>query len=232
MVARLVAAVEPHERPDRGSVRKAHHIGRDEAQRVHIPACAAVEVGRLEHEVPELCHLRRRQRRTLRIVDANRVVRGIVGNGRANRLRRDRGEAVMHADRDAERVDEAHDRAPAGAVGRFDRTARGLRQRLQVVGGGDRQSEADEPRRVAATDAIDVRRRAGPAEEEFVSALRGDRQPEVDEIVSRAVEVGPFEMRVEQRVRLHRRRAAARQFDASRTLPDIGGMIHGGLLSG
>src|SRR5208282_6803923 len=79
-------------------------------------------------------------------------------------------------------------------------------------------------RRVAAADAIDVRRRAGAAQEEFVSALRGDRQPEVDEIVSRAVEVGTFKMRVEQRVRLHRRRAAARQFDASRTLPDIGGM--------
>ena len=94
MVARLGAAVEPHERPDRGSVRKAHYIGRDEAQHVHIPARAAVEVGGLKHEVPVLCHLRRGQRRTLRIVDANRVVRGIVRNGRANRLRRDRGEAV------------------------------------------------------------------------------------------------------------------------------------------
>src|SRR5271165_3523184 len=54
MVGRLVAAVEPHERPDRGSVREAHHVGRDEAQHVHIPACAAVEVGRLEHGWPSL----------------------------------------------------------------------------------------------------------------------------------------------------------------------------------
>ena len=227
MVGRLVAAVEAHERPDRGSVRKAHHVGRYEAQHVHIPACAAVEVGRLEHKVPELRHLRRRQRRTLRIVDADRLVRSIVRNGRANRLRRDRGEAMMDADRDAERVDEAHDGAAARPVGRFDGTARRLRQRLQVVGGGDGQSEADEPRRRAATDAIDVRRRAGAAQEEFVLALRDDEQPEVDEIVPRAVQVGPFEMRVEQRVRLDHRRAAARQFDASRTLPDIGRMIHG-----
>ena len=158
MVGRLVAAVEAHERPDRGSVRKAHHIGRNEAQSVHVPARAAVEVGRLEHKVPELRHLRRRQRRTLRIVDADRVVRSIVRNGRADRLRRGRSETVMDADRDAERVDEAHDGAPTGAVCLFDRKAHRLRQRLQVVGGGDRQSEADEPRRVAAADAIDVRR--------------------------------------------------------------------------
>ena len=111
MVARLVAAVEAHERPDRGSVLKAHHVRRKEAERVHIPAGAAVEIGRLEHEVAELRHLRRRQRRTLGVVDADRLVRSIVGNGRANRLRRDRSEAVMDADRDPQRVDEAYDGA-------------------------------------------------------------------------------------------------------------------------
>ena len=227
MVGRLVAAIEPHERSDRGSVREAHHVGWNEAEHVHVPAGAAVEIGRLQHEVAELRHLGRRERRALRIVDADRLVRSIVRNGRANRLRRDRGEAMMDADRDAERVDEAHDGAAARPVGRFDRTARRLRQRLQVVGGGDGQSEADEPRRVAAADAVDVRRRAGSAQEEFVLALRDDEQPEVDEIVPRTVEVGPFEMRIEQRVRLHHRRAAARQFDASRTLLNIGRMIHG-----
>ena len=227
MIGRLVAAVEPHERPDQRSVRKAHHVGRNEAQHVDIPADAAVVIGRLEHEVPELGHLRRRERRTLGVVDANRLVRSIVRNGRANRLRRDRGEAMMDADRDAERVDEPHHGAPAGAVRLFDGTAHGLRQRLQVVGGGNGQSEADEPRRSAAADAIDVRRRAGAAQKEFVLALCGDRQPEVDEIVPRAFQIGPFEMRIEQRIRLDDRRAAARQFDASRTLPDIGRMNHG-----
>ncbi len=160
--------------------------------------------------MPELCHLRRLERRTLRIVDADRLVRSIVGNGRANRLRRDRGEAMMDADRDAERVDEPHDGAAAGAVGRFDGRPARLRQRLQVVGGGDGQSEADETRRRAATDAIDVGRRAGSAQEEFVLALRDDEQPEVDEIVPRAVQVGPFEMRIEQRVRFHDRRERLR----------------------
>ena len=231
MVARLVAAVEAHERPDRGSIGKAHHIGRDEAQHVHIPARATVEIGCLEHKVPELRDLRRRKRRTLRIVDADRLVRSVVRNGRTNRLRRDRGEAMMHADRDAKRVDEAHDGASAGAICLLDGTAHGLRQRLQVVRGGDRQSEADEPGCVAVADAVDVRGRASSAQEEFVLALRDDEQPKVDEIVPRAVQVGPFEMGIEQRVGLHCRRDAARQFDASRTLPNIGRMIHGRLHS-
>ena len=135
---------------------------------------------------------------------------------------------MMDADSDAERVDEAHDEAATRPVGRFDGTARRLRQRLQVVGGGDGQSEADEPRRVAAADAVDVGRRAGSAQEEFVLALRDDEQPEVDEIVPRTVEVRAFEMRIEQRVRLDHRRAAARQFDASGPLSYIGGMDHGG----
>ena len=145
MVARLIAAVEAHERPDRGPVRKAQHARWYEAQHVHIPACAAVEVGRLEHKVPELRHLRRLQRRTLRIVNANRLVRSIVGDGRAYRLRRNRGETMMDADRDAERVDQADDGAAAGTIGRSTGRPDGLRQRLEVVGGGDRQSQADEP---------------------------------------------------------------------------------------
>ena len=81
-----------------------------------------------------------------------------MGNGRANQLRRNHSEAMMDADRDAERVDEAHDRAAAGADCLFNGKAHRLRQRLQVVGGGDGQSEADEPRRVAAAGAVDVRR--------------------------------------------------------------------------
>src|SRR5208282_807561 len=232
MVARLVAAVEAHERPDRGSVLKAHHVRRKEAERVHIPAGAAVEIGRLEHEVAELRHLRRRQRRTLGVVDADRLVRSIVGNGRANRLRRDRSEAVMDADRDPQRVDEAYDGAPARPVGRFYGTARRLRQRIEVLGRGNGQPEADEAGRRAATDAIDVRFRAGAAQEEFALALRDDQQPEVDQIVPRLVQIGAFEMGVKQGVRLDDRRAAARQFDASGSLPDIGCVIHGRLLLG
>src|SRR5271166_3565490 len=60
----------------------------------------------------------------------------------------------------------------------------------------------------AATDAIDVRLRAGAAQEELVLALRDDQQSEVDEVVPRPVQVGALEMRVKQRVGLHCRRDA------------------------
>ena len=51
MVGGLVAPIEPHEGPDRHSVGQAHHVGGDEAERVHVPAYAFIEVGRFKDEV-------------------------------------------------------------------------------------------------------------------------------------------------------------------------------------
>ena len=71
MVRRLVAAIQPHERTDRRAVRQAHDVGRKEAERVHVPTRAHVEVGRLEDEMSELRHLRRLQRGALRVIHPN-----------------------------------------------------------------------------------------------------------------------------------------------------------------
>src|SRR6202044_755187 len=101
-------------------------------------------------EVAELRHLRRPQRRTLRVVDANRLVRGIVGNGRANRLRRNRGEAVMDADRDPQRVDQADDRAAARPVSGFDGTARRPDALASALRSSAKGTDSPKPMRRAA----------------------------------------------------------------------------------
>ena len=113
MVGRLVAAVEPHEGADRRSVGQAHDVGGDEAQRVHVPARAFLEVGRLDDEVAELGDLRGLERRPLRIVHAHDLARRVVRDRGPRRQRLGRRIAVQHVDLDALRVAKAHNGASA-----------------------------------------------------------------------------------------------------------------------
>ena len=116
MVGRLVAAIEAHERADRRSVGQAHDVGGDEAERVHVPAGACVEVRGFEHEVTELCDLRRLENGTLCVVNPNRLARRVMGNWRTDRLTLELGEAVMDRDRDAFRIAEPHNGSAAGSA--------------------------------------------------------------------------------------------------------------------
>ena len=194
MVGRFVAAVEPHEGPDRRSVREAHDVGRDEAERVHVPARAFLEVGRLDDEMAELGHLRRLERRPLRIVHPHDLIRRVMRDRGARGERLGRRIAVQRVDLDALRVAKAHHRAAARVVRPFDRASELLRQGREVIGARDREPKSDEPGLGAAGDAIDVRPRTGSPQEEFVLGFRDDEQPEIAKILLSLREIGPLEM--------------------------------------
>ena len=187
----------------------------NEAERIHVPARARVEIRRFEDEMSKLRHLRRLERRALRIVHPNGLVGRVVRDRRPGRQRLALREAVQHVHRHALRIAQADDGPSPRRVGRLDRTAERFRQPFEVRHGGDREPKPHEFGDGPTARAIDVRLRSRPAQEELVFASRGDDQAEVAKISLGLPEVRPLEMNEQQFVGLDDRRPAARQRDAA-----------------
>lgn len=81
VIGRPVAQIEPHECDRRGAVRQHLDIAGDEPEMLRVPRAGFLEVGKLEHDVPEPNDFRGARRRPLRVVDSH---------GRVDRVERER----------------------------------------------------------------------------------------------------------------------------------------------
>lgn len=120
MVGRRVAAVEPHERDRRRTVRQHLDIARDETEMPRVPRARFLEIGDLEHHVADPDDLRRRGGRALRVVDANARIHGVERERRAVRQRRQSRHAGHRIDAKTGRIDEPHALAAARPRRRLD----------------------------------------------------------------------------------------------------------------
>ncbi len=229
MVRRLGAAIEPHEGAHRRAVGEAHHVRRDEAESIHVPARRNIEVRGLQDHVSELDHLRRLQLRALGVVDPDRQVRRVVGNRVAQRQRLARREAEQHFHENALGVPQSNDRSAARPFRRLDRLAKGVGEPLKIRKRRHGQAEPDEAGLRAQSRPIDVGVAPRAAHEELSFGLGDADEAEVGEIGLRLSEIRPFEADEQERVRANERRWASGQDDASRA--DLRGcaLKHGGL---
>ena len=212
MVRRFFAAVEPHEGADRRPVRQAHHVGGNEAKRVHVPARAFVEVRRFDDEMTQFRHLRRFARRTLRIVDPDYAVGSVVRNSRTQRQSPTKSLAMQDVHGDAVGAHKADKRPAARGVRGLDRAPSRLRQKLQILSLRNRKAEPSKAGTPGERDAINVGRGSRPPHEQFGLRPRSHDEAEVRQILFRFGEIGPLEMDEQKLVRLHDRRRAALQF--------------------